>query len=219
MAAMTKAELLEAAQTLFKELIKGDEQEDIADIMGWDEATSSKIKKIMLDVKVEEVKSTTPEQQYINYIIDQRKNIHELNQLIGHLDTRRNHNAMIGAIRLRSDITDKVLERGFDFGVIKKKEQSGPSLGSGNTFVMGGVDIRVLSAPQLQDAIKVQLNELSELVSSHGEGKSILELPVGEIHYGEGVSEAPPEAPHEIETPAGVVEARPVKSKKKRTID
>jgi len=216
MAGLTKAEMLEAAKHLFRELIKGDDEGDVADIMGWDESTAAKIKKVMLDAKVDEVKSLTPEQTFIQYMIDQKRNLHDLNQLINHLDARRNHNAVVGAIRLRSDITDKVLERGFDFGILQKKQNA--PLGSGNTFVLGGVDVRVLSAPQLQDAIKTQLNELSELVEGYGEGKSILELPTGELHYGPSVVDMPPEPEPVLETPAP--ETRSEKpARKKRSID
>lgn len=216
MATLTKAEMLEAAKYLFQELIKGDDEYDIADIKGWDDATAAKVKKLMLDSKAEENKALTPEHAYVAYQVEQRRNIHDLNQLINHLDARRNHNAVVGAIRLRSDIVDKVLERGFEFGVIQKKQQN-TSLGSGNTFVIGGVDVRVLSAPQLQDAIKSQLNELSELVSSYGESKPMAELTTGELHYGPKVVDMPPEPTPEIETPAP--DARPKRERKKRTID
>lgn len=213
---MNKVELAEAAKLLYHELVHGDDPDDIADIYGWDEETYKKIQKAMLTSRAEEIRAKPSDHVYVNYIIEQQRNQQDLTDLINNLDKKRQYNMVLGAIRLRSEITDKILERGFEFGMIQRQGQGG--LGSGNTFnIIGGVDVNVMTAPQLTKAITSQLDELQSYMERFGDGKNILELSPGALHYGPA---APPPTPAVIDVASEPEpEAKNSKSpKKKRSI-
>jgi hypothetical protein len=209
---MTKTELAEAAKLLYHELIDGDAPDDIADIYGWDEEAYQKIQKMMFATRAEEIRGKPSDHAYVEYIIEQKRNAKDLTDLINNLDQKRQYNMVLGAIRLRSEIADKILDRGFEFGLIQKQGQTG--LGSGNTFnIIGGVDVNVMTAPQLTTAIASQLSELQSYMERFGNGKNIMELSTGPLHYGES---AP--ASEVIEVKAEESEPDVKLAKKKRSI-
>jgi hypothetical protein len=179
---LTKSELLEASKTLFDELVKGDNDSDVADMMGWDAEQLAAIRKLMLESRAAEIRTKPREHVYIEYIIDQRRNVKDLTELITNLDSKQQYNALVGAIRLRSEITDKIVDRGCEFGLIKRDQPGG--LGGGNTFnIIAGVNVGDMSTPQLRDAIGNQLKELEAMIKGFGDGKGILELNPGKLHY------------------------------------
>jgi len=176
---MTREEMMEAAKTLFKELVSGENDGDVADIMGWDDETFAKVKKAMLSSNADEMRSKPAEHVYVEYLIEQRRNVKDLTDLINNLD------AVVGAIRLRSEIVDRILERGFDFGVIKRAETR--QAGGNVTFNYLGINLGEMTAPQLRDAIGAQLKELEGLMSKFGDGVGITSLSPGALHYGKAV--------------------------------
>lgn len=213
---MSKAELAEAAKALFADLVSGDDPQEIADVMGWDAETFATVQKAMLISRAEEVRAKPADHVYIEYMIDQKRNIKDLTDLINNLDKKRQYNAVVGSIRLRAELTDKILERGFDFGILKRAEQGGGGLGQGNTFnIIAGVDVNAMTAPQLRDAITGQLSELNGYIEAFGDGVDITKLATGTLHYGDRA----PDPNEVIEVPAEVVEDKPKKkNKKKRSI-
>lgn len=183
---MTREEMLEAAKTLFKELVSGENPDDVADIMGWDSETFAKVKKAMLSSNADDMRSKPSEHVYIEYLIEQRRNVKDLTDLINNLDDKRQYNAVVGAIRLRSEIVDRILERGFDFGVLKRAESR---QGSGAiTLNYLGINLGDMTAPQLRDAIGAQLKELEGLMGKFGDGVGITTLSPGALHYGKAVT-------------------------------
>lgn len=190
---MTKAELLEAAKTLFTELVEGENANEVADIMGWDDETFAKVQKAMLAGKSGEIRSKPAEHVYVEYLIEQGRNVHDLSGLIKNLDQKSQYNALVGAIRLRSDIVDKMLERGFEFGMVKRKEQGGGGLlGGGNTFnIIAGVKVGEMTNPQLRDAIGTQLKELEVFIDKFGDATKITDLIPGPLHYGKALVSLP----------------------------
>lgn len=213
---MTKAELLEAAKILFADLVSGQELDDISDISGWDAEQAEKVKKEMLSGKADELRAKSAETTYIEYLIDQKRNVKDLTDMIKNLDSRRQYNAIVGSIRLRAELTDRILDRGIEFGLIKKGPGAG-GLGSGNTFIIGGVDVNVMGAPELRKSIEAQVTELGSMMERFGDSRPMAELTTGALHYGAAVEiEAEPEVEVVAEVVADVSKKR---GKKRRSID
>ena len=216
-ARLTKAELAEAAKSLFADLVSGEDPQEIADVMGWDAETFATVQKAMLVSRAEEVRAKPADHVYIEYMIDQKRNINDLTDLINNLDKKRQYNAVVGSIRLRAELTDRILERGFDFGILKRAESGGGGLGQGNTFnIIAGVDVSAMTTPQLRDAITGQLNELHGHIEAFGDGVDITKLATGTLHYGDRAPD-----PNIIEAPAESepeATAKKKKAKKKRSI-
>lgn len=206
---MTKAELAAAAEELFNELIKGDDPEDVADVMGWDDQVFEAVKREMLSSKIEELRTMSPEAVYVEYVIAQRRNIKDLDSLVRNLDDKKQYNAVIGALRLRSDITDKMLDRRFQLGLTKRQDAAS-SLGQGNSFTFVS-NIEAMTAPQLRTAITDQMSELQGMMKKFGDSKNLLELPVGQLHYGDAIEVEAIEAPKDD---GNSKSSAPVKKKK-----
>lgn len=215
---LTKAELAEAAKALFADLVSGEDPQEIADVMGWDADTFATVQKAMLVSRAEEVRAKPADHVYIEYMIDQKRNIKDLTDLINNLDKKKQYNAVVGSIRLRAELTDRILERGFDFGILKRAEAGGGGLGQGNTFnIIAGVDVSAMTAPQLRDAITGQLSELHGYIEAFGDGIDISKLATGTLHYGDRA----PDPNEFIDAPAAEpVEGKKAKkkAKKKRSI-
>src|SRR4029079_10883888 len=129
-----------------------------------------------------EVASESPDRTFARYRIDQRRNIKALDGLIEELDSNTQYNALVGAIRLRSDITDKIIKMGQELGVTKRA----PS----ETRHSGSVDlVSKLSTPDLRDTIKQLGVSLQDMVNRHGGGeRKFHELPEESIYYGEAAN-------------------------------
>lgn len=181
---LTKAQLNEAAASLRKELLSGGEPTDIADTYGWDADTYEAIRRHMLDGEADRFRTRSPEQAYVEYTLEMGRDIYSLTELIKNLNRKSQFNALVGAIRLRAEIADRILDRGLEFGVIKKQPDG--RLGGGNILVLGDLRLNDMSVNQLREAILSQFGELNAMITKHGE-RSIIDMETGKLHY-----DAPP---------------------------
>ncbi len=137
-------------------------------------------KRFMLEEKSEKIRSQPREHFFIEYEAEQRRNIRDLDGLIKNLDSNSQYNALVGAIRLRSDITDKIVNRAQEFGLVKKEAAE-------SKLTIGGVVVAQLDAAGLRKAIIDNTRELSGLMSKYGE-KDFAALPApSELHYGPSI--------------------------------
>lgn len=196
--------MIEAARTLFDDLVKGDSETDIADTMGWDPETFAAVKKAMLDGHAEAIRTRSTEHTYIDYIIAQRQNVRDLSSLIKNLDKKQQYNALVGAIRLRSEITDKILERGVEFGIVHRENKANPGGTTYNVNILG-VRINEMETPALRDAITDQLKELEGMIKKYGDGKGILDMEPGPLHYGPPSPRLPSPTPATVSAPKAPV--------------
>ena len=206
--------MLEAAATIYAQMVDGKTDSDIIDMLRIDAATYKELKNFMFETHSEELRTKPREHVYIEYVAEQRRNIQDLNRLVKDLDTKSQYNAIVGAIRLRSDIVDKIVEKGQEFGLIKKEAQ--------RHEVIGGIAVVNLSVEDLRKGILEQTKLLKDVTERFGEG-DIKGLPEGVVHY----AGAPVKRPVSITTTAELVpeddswldapvpKAAPKKSKKR----
>ena len=173
---LTKSELLEIAATIYQEMIDGRSEADIMDLLGLDAETFNKARRFMLESRADRIRGKSREHVYVEYVIEQTANIRKIDKLLSGLDDQKQYNAAVGALRLRSDILDKIIARGQEFGILHKKPD--------RKEIVAGVLVAEMSDKDLKRAITKQISGLNELVSKYGDG-DIMALPEGPLHYGE----------------------------------
>jgi len=186
---LTKTELLELAVTIYDRMVAGDSEADIMSTYSCDEETFRKARKIMLDSRAQESRDKPREHVYVEYCIAQQQNILDLDRFIRELDSARQYNAVVGAIRLRSDIVDKMVQRGMEFGVIRKEPE--------RKEIVAGVVIADMTSGDLKKAILGQIRTMNEMIARFGDG-DIMSLEPGTLHYGDPITIPTVPPPHEL---------------------
>jgi hypothetical protein len=201
-----KKELVHSISKLFNALTSGYSDDDAAELFGLDLDEINKLKSRMIDFKVDEIRSKPIEHVYLEYVISQMENIHDLTNLIKiYRDDPKSSNAAVGAIRTRSEIVDKIFNKGQDCGLIEKAPNKTESL--------FGVLIADLTDKKLNEIMHQKINELNTLRSGN-EVIDITELPSMDDNLYDGpkvdfgVDDAQDEEPKTIE----------IKPKKKKKI-
>lgn len=176
MTSLTKKELEELAQVAFDALVSGMDASELRDELALDEDDLKAVLVHMFDAKAEELRNRPTEHVYVQYVIDQCRNIVDLTKLIGEFKTTRQHSAMVSAIKARSDIQDKMIERGQEFGVIAKPtERNGP--------LVAGIVIAELTNNELKQTIVRELKEVQRMMAQFGDA-NIIDVEVSELHRG-----------------------------------
>ena len=176
---LTKGELLEVAATIYNEMISGSSEADIMDLLGLDAETFQQARKFMLESRAEQIRGKSREHVYVEYVIEQTGNIRKIDKMMSGLTDQKQYNALVGALRLRSDILDKIITKGQDFGLLHRDPK--------RSEIVAGVLVAEMSDRDLKKAITGQVKLLNDLVSTHGD-TDILALTPGPIHYGERTS-------------------------------
>ncbi len=178
---LTKEQLREAIMRIYGMLCAGDDETDILDEMGISAEEYEKLKSAMFDMKSDEIRAKPIEHVYVQYMIDQIRNLNDLTQYI--LDNKRSNNtkSIVGAIRARAEILDRIIIKGQEFGIIKKMPN--------RTEVIGGVVLAELSNKQLKQEMTGALGALNFLLEKYGE-RNIIDVTPGNIHRGRALPEA-----------------------------
>lgn len=137
-------------------------------------ARFERLKKEVFDLEAERVRSTPTEHTYIQYCLAQMGCIKDLHDLLKEAKTQKNANASVGAIRARSDIYDKLIKTGQEFGILEKKPEE--------KRIIAGVIVANLSNDQLKQAITSAIGSLNDMVSSFGD-LDITKIEPGTLHY------------------------------------
>lgn len=171
---LSKAELLEVAVIIESRIMEGDSREEIMERLNYTHEQYDEAKRFLLDSKSEELRDKPREHQYVEYVIEQRGTIKQLDKLVTDLEGKSQYNAIVGALRLRTDLVDRIVDKGVDFGFIKKTPE--------RKEIIAGVLIGDMSTPDLKKAIMDHGKLTKDLLSKFGEG-SFLELPEKPTHY------------------------------------
>jgi hypothetical protein len=179
--ALKKTVLLEAAATLYQLRVEGKKDAACQEFLGLDADDYAEVQSFLLESRAETHRTRPREHVYVEYELETRKAIHDLDTLITNLDANSQYNALIGAIRLRADLVDRIVAKGQEFGLLKKQAE--------RRELVGGIVIAELGMPELKGEIVKQARLNRRLLEEFGD-KDFMALPPGEIHYGEAFSEA-----------------------------
>ena len=164
-----KNEIQEAIVTIYTKLCEGKDDREVMDEMGLEADEYEAFKAAMFDAKTDEIREMPEEHLYVRYIIEQNINIKDLTTMINQFKSTKQYNALVGAVRARSEILDKIIAKGQEFGIIKKTPT--------RKEVVAGVLVADMTNNDLRVGITKAIKQLDSLVKMYGGNKSILELP------------------------------------------
>ena len=119
------------------------------------------------------LKAKTKEELYAEYVLKQSACVKDLTNLSKDFKKSKNYSAMVSAVRARSEIYDKMIKTGQDFGIIEKKVE--------RTEHVVGVMIGKLSDDELRQTIVGELSNLQNMMSRFGE-QDIIDIEPGPIY-------------------------------------
>lgn len=175
---LTKDDLKEAIALIFERQADGKSDVEIMDEMGIGAEDYAALRATMLDKKADEIRLRPVEHVYVEYLIAQTQNIRDLTSMIGDFKVSRQYNAMVGAVRARSDILDKLIKTGQDLGLVKREAIKHQ--------LAGGIIIADLTNVQLKEMITKELSDLEKMMRKYGDS-SVIDMDPGALHYGESL--------------------------------
>jgi hypothetical protein len=152
----------------------GASDEEVQELMDLSAVQLLRLKKKLYDQEAERIRETPTEHHYIDYVIKQTACVKALTGLLDDAKAQKNANASVGAIRARSEIFDKIIKVGQEFGILEKKPEE--------KRIIAGVAVAQLDNTQLRQAITGAIVTMNDLVSKFGD-KGIGELTPGQLHY------------------------------------
>lgn len=170
---ITKAEFRAVCARLRSHLAEGKEHDEIAQLLGLTAAEFQELLKRFFESEADDLRGRTTEEVYVDYTLRQTQNIKDLTRMLGAFEESKQHSAMVGAVRARSDILDKIITKGQEFGFIEKKPE---------TKIVAGMIVSQLSTPDLRRAISDELGNLDRLMSRFGDAPGILDIDIGPVH-------------------------------------
>ena len=119
------------------------------------------LKNEMYRVEKIDLHGKSTDEVYVDYVLVQKGCIRDLNGAMEMFKATKQLNALVGAIRARSDIYDKIIQRGQEFGVLEKVPEK--------KMVIGGLLVAGLDNKELRAHIAKELNSLSEITKKYGD--------------------------------------------------
>ena len=173
--AIQKRHLNDMVVRVYGMLSEGAIDTEIMDELGLTAEDYNEVKITMFDIKADELRKKPTEHVYIDYMIQQTANIRALSEMIQGFRTSNQHNALVGAVRARSEILDKIIKTGQEVGMIAREPEKHE--------ILAGVAVSQLSSKDLKSRITGVVSELDGLVKQFGDG-SLQEIEVTEIYSG-----------------------------------
>ncbi len=174
---LTKRDIAEAKVTIWEQLCKGDADSDIMDYTGLSPEVYGILKHQVLDDKALELRNKPSEHVYVEYVLAQQQNISDLTDMIVSFKKTNQFNALVGAIRARADLHDKLIAKGQEFGIFRKEPERRTIL---------GVLVTEMTRADLKTAITGAIGSLDKMMSMYGDS-NIIDVPTGDLHYGKAL--------------------------------
>ena len=182
--ALKKKDEYELVARVYGLLASGSDDADIMDELGLTTDDYQSVKITMFDMKAEELRKKPKEHIYIDYLIQQEANIRALTQILKDHKDSNQPNALVGAVRARSEILDKIIKTGQDVGLIEREPDKHQ--------VISGVMVANLSNLELKKGITEVIVGLDALVGEFGD-KTLQDVEIKEIYSGPKGKENPKE--------------------------
>jgi len=178
---LSKKDAIEMSTRVYGLLTNGQTDLEIMDELGLTTDEYQIVKNAMFDVKAEELRTKSREHTYVEYLIEQRSNISALKEMIADFRLSNQHNALVGAIRLRSDLLDRIVKTGQEMGFIQKEVDQ--------TQIIMGIAVAELTNKDLKKGITAVVSEVKQLTEAYGMDQDFLDVPAGETHRGEKLAD------------------------------
>lgn len=118
----------------------------------------STLKKKLAEVDGEEIEGQAPIEIFLEYILRQKKIIQDLNTIHDKAIEARpvQGQVAIGACKVKSDILDRIIDRGQSLGVYDKKPAE--------LKLLGDIDLEGMDLGELKDQVHKEMEEIKLLV-------------------------------------------------------
>ncbi len=181
MGRISKSEERKLIPQLLALIASGVSDEEAQGELGLSPGQYIQLRNTVLEKEATRVRNMPTEHVYVEYCLNQMACIKDLTELYDQAKLQKNGNAGVGAVRARSDIFDKLIKRGQEFGVLEKRPEE--------KRIVAGVLVGQLTNDQLRAAITNELSDLNQLVDTYGE-KNILDVDPGQIYFPEPPDES-----------------------------
>lgn len=136
-----------------------DTDDDTMEAMGLSPINLSTLKKKLADVDGEEITGQAPIEIFLEYLLRQKKIILDLDSIHTRAIEAKpvQGQVAIGACKAKSDILDKIIDRGQSLGVYDKKPAE--------LKLLGELDLEGMDIGELKDQVHKEMGEIKRLVS------------------------------------------------------
>lgn len=165
--------LTDSQARYYIDIIKSKLSEGISDLQISEELdlTARKynhLKRLMYDWEIEDLQSKTPEEHFIDYRIKQDQTIRNLDIMCQNFEESKNYNALIGAVRLKTEVMEKVWKMGREIGIIKSSPDWDKRV--------AGELVSQLDSKAIRSKVVTEVRKLYDKISKFGD-KDILATP------------------------------------------
>lgn len=122
----------------------------------------TELARLKKEIFFEEIMSTrqmTNEERFAQYKMQQMEIVKDIDVLVEQFKETKQLQALIGALKLKSEITDSIIAKGMEFGVIEKQPEK-------KAVLVGTLDITTASISELEKEIEKTSQEISKLMNS-----------------------------------------------------
>lgn len=141
-------------------LMEGDSDELIAELLGVSTARYNELKKELYRQENAEISGKSTEDVFLEYKMAQQKCLRDLDDAMKAIPENQ-PNALVGAIKAKSEIIDKILKTGQDIGIITKEPE--------RKLVLHGHVVAQLDNKELRKLIAQETNQLADALSKYGD--------------------------------------------------
>lgn len=174
---LTRKQKAEIAASIYAGLVEGQTEDQIVDDLGITLQHYQIAKKFLLVSKGDEEENLTPKERFARYVIEQDRNIADLNDLVENLNSKTQYSVILGAIRMRADISDRVISTGQTLGIISKEPEK--------KILIGGISVAEMKDGDLRKGVFSALSGLGKMFEKYGDGMNMRALSPGPLHRGE----------------------------------
>jgi hypothetical protein len=152
---------------------QGKSDSDIRAAFGMELEQYEKFSKECLLCEAEKLKCKNVGEVYVEYLLNQKKCIADLERMATKFDQVKHYSALVQAVKTRSDIYDKIIKVGQDFGLLEKKPE--------RREVVAGVLVAKMDNDQLRSTILGELTSMEKLMEMYGD-QNIIDVLPGPLH-------------------------------------
>lgn len=176
---LTRRQKVELAASIYSGFVEGQSDADIIDELGITAQHYAVAKKFLLVSKGDEEENLSPKERFARYAIEQERNVNDLNDLIGNLNSKTQYSVIVGAIRMRAEIADRVISTGQTLGIISKEPE--------RKVLLGGISISEMKDTDLRRGVLDAIGGLGKMIEKYGSGSNVRALSPGPLHHGETI--------------------------------
>lgn len=131
------------------------------------------LKRDALKAEASNLRGRTTEEVFAEYVLRQAGCIRDLSLMSRKFDQKKHYSALVASVKARSDIYDKIIKTGQDFGIIERKAE--------RKEIGIAMIVAKLSDGDLRKRVVGELHSIHRFMEEFGEGE-LLEIEAGALH-------------------------------------